>query len=191
MFSYGTATVYAKYKQIILTVHSEIYLLISVTFYFPGIGTYEYNAPERLGPDKKNHSYPSDLWSLGITLHELASREHPIRFFKCSTLCAVKGSFCDSVWIWLNSIHPIEVEFNKLVKLRLLIVQKRKHCLLFFHGSYPWGQLVGAEIWIVRLVHRDWSIESTARYCAQNWLFEEMKVHQLTKYCKLYSCVQW
>ncbi|KAL5254648.1 hypothetical protein ACHWQZ_G014173 [Mnemiopsis leidyi] len=44
-----------------------------------GIGTYEYNAPERLGPDKKNHSYPSDLWSLGITLHELACREHPIR----------------------------------------------------------------------------------------------------------------
>ena len=67
-----------EYYQFILLLE-YLTILSSIRINFSGIGTYEYNAPERLGPDKKNHSYPSDMWSLGITLHELACREHPIR----------------------------------------------------------------------------------------------------------------
>lgn len=50
--------------------------------YCPGIGTYEYNAPERLCPEtkKQGYSYPTDIWSLGITLHELTKLENPIRY---------------------------------------------------------------------------------------------------------------
>lgn len=40
-------------------------------------GCVRYMAPERMNPDQQNYDIRSDVWSLGITLHELATAEVP------------------------------------------------------------------------------------------------------------------
>lgn len=43
------------------------------------IGSMSYMAPERISGDKEGYSYPSDIWSVGLTIYVCATGEYPFQ----------------------------------------------------------------------------------------------------------------
>ncbi|KAK2960697.1 putative Cyclin-dependent kinase 2 [Blattamonas nauphoetae] len=77
------------------------------------IGTYEYNAPERLDDDKMRGTPESDIWSVGVILHRMVTGR---RLFPGTTLASLIPEISRFNGAELTSQLPVEIR-DVLIRL--------------------------------------------------------------------------
>ena len=98
------------------------------------VGTVDYMAPEIL--QKTGHSFPVDIWALGILLYELTIGYCP---FPGGTIREKAGNICTEAPLHLGKLNPNQKDLIS----NLLIRQKEKRPNLDYIFKHPWMNSFG------------------------------------------------